>query len=39
VGAVDGDVEIGIFWDVTVVEDEQDNEAEGGWFAAFGDDS
>jgi hypothetical protein len=39
VGAVDGDVEVGVFRYVAVVEDEENDEAEGGWFGAFGDDS
>lgn len=39
VRAVDGDVEVRIFWNVAVVEDEEYDEADGGRFAAFGNDS
>ena len=36
--AVDGDMEVGIFWNVAVVENEEYNKADGGWFATFGND-
>jgi len=38
-GTVDGDIEVGIFGDVAVVEEEEHDEAEGGGLAAFGDDA